>query len=387
MGEVIKKMKDGRFIGWYLRYIDADGKRKQRASQKPGFAEARRMLIEVEARIVRGLAGLPDRVPKNRRKQVAEDAAERGAEAPLTVAALLEVFVARGSRPQVKDAAAYRQRVRFSLARVKSAAPQLMKLPLPALSRQHVARLRDALCERHPSGTVRNSLTALSAALSWAVAEALIPSHPGRGVEPPPPPPPQLDFLTLDEVRRLLAEAERQARADKSLMAFSRWVAVSLALRLGLRRGELFGLRWQDIEVDAGRLTVARSYRTTPKSGKPRHLRLPDPLRALLVEWRPLCPEGPEQLVCPALYRGAWGMYRDTGSGRSLLNLYKAAGCRALPRPWHLLRHTMASHFVQSGGSLLALSQILGHSDVKTTMIYAHLSSDFLAGELNKIKY
>lgn len=379
MGEVIKKMKDGRFIGWYLRYIDADGKRKQRASHQPSHIDARRMLIEIEARIVRGQAGLIERGVK----KTAEDRSD----APLTVAALLEMFVARGSKPKVKDVVAYRKRLRFPLARIERAAPQLMKLPLSALSRQHVAKLRDVLCERHPSGTVRNSLTALSAALSWAVAEELLAAHPARGVEPPPPPPPQLEFLTLDEVRRLLHEAERQARADKTHMAFSRWVAISLALRLGLRRGELFGLRWQDLDLTSGRLTVARSYRTTPKSGKPRHLRLPEPLRELLQAWQPLCPAIAEQLVCPALYRGTWGMYRDTGSGRSLTNLYKAAGIRVLPRPWHLLRHTMASHFVQSGGSLFALSQILGHSNVKTTMLYAHLSGDFLAGELNKIKY
>lgn len=379
MGEVIKKMKDGRFIGWYLRYIDADGKRKQRASHQPSHGDARRMLIELEARIVRGHVGMPERRAKK--------PATPGSEAPITVAELLEVFIARGNKPKVKDVVAYRQRLRFPLARIKRAAPQLMKLPLSELSRQHVAKLRDALCENHPSGTVRNSLTALSAALSWAVAEQLLASHPARGVEPPPPPPPQLEFLTLDEVRRLLHEAERQARSDKTRMAFSRWVAVSLALRLGLRRGELFGLRWSDIDVASGRLSVARSYRTTPKSGKPRHLRLPEPLRELLREWQSICPAVAEQLVCPALYRGVWGMYRDTGSGRSLTNLYKAAGCRVLPRPWHLLRHTMASHFVQSGGSLFALSQILGHSNVKTTMLYAHLSSDFLAGELNKIKY
>jgi site-specific recombinase XerC len=42
---------------------------------------------------------------------------------------------------------------------------------------------------------------------------------------------------------------------------------------------------------------------------------------------------------------------------------------------------------MQSAGSLLALSQILGHSDVKMTMIYAHLSPDFLAVELDKVKF
>ena len=47
MGEVIRKQKNGKFIGWYLRFVDVDGKRKQRASKQPTQAEARRMLIEL----------------------------------------------------------------------------------------------------------------------------------------------------------------------------------------------------------------------------------------------------------------------------------------------------------------------------------------------------
>jgi integrase len=270
---------------------------------------------------------------------------------------------------------------------VLNAAPQIARIRVSDLNGRHIAQIREALCERHPNGTARNSLTALSAALSWAVSEELISKNPARGVEPPLPPPPRLAFLSLDEVKQLLGEAERQARAGATRMPWSRFIAVALALRLGLRRGELFGLRWSDVDLTTGRLTVARSYETTPKSGRPRPLRLAETLAALLKEWQPLCPQTPEQLVCPALYHGRWGMYRDTGSSRSLNKLYRAAGIRALERPWHLLRHTFASHFMQSGGSLLALSQILGHSDVKTTMIYAHLSPEFMADQLNKLKY
>lgn len=54
MGEVIRRTKGGKFLGWYLRYVDADGKRKQRASKQPSYAEAKRMLVEIEARIARG---------------------------------------------------------------------------------------------------------------------------------------------------------------------------------------------------------------------------------------------------------------------------------------------------------------------------------------------
>ncbi len=64
MGEVIRKVKGGRFVGWYLRFVDVDGKRKQRASGQHTHAEAKRMLIEIEARIARGKLGVPEREPE-----------------------------------------------------------------------------------------------------------------------------------------------------------------------------------------------------------------------------------------------------------------------------------------------------------------------------------
>jgi site-specific recombinase XerD len=70
-----------------------------------------------------------------------------------------------------------------------------------------------------------------------------------------------------------------------------------------------------------------------------------------------------------------------------LPEILAAAGIRPIARPWHTLRHTMASHYMMAGGSLLALSKILGHSDIKVTMIYAHLSPDFMAAEMDRLKF
>ena len=56
MGEVIRRQKNGRFIGWYIRYYDGEGKRCIRASGKPSYAEARKLLVQVEADLVRGKA-------------------------------------------------------------------------------------------------------------------------------------------------------------------------------------------------------------------------------------------------------------------------------------------------------------------------------------------
>ena len=60
MGEVIKRQKDGKFIGWYIRYYDADGKRRIKASKQPTHNEARRMLLQIEAQIARGESGVPE---------------------------------------------------------------------------------------------------------------------------------------------------------------------------------------------------------------------------------------------------------------------------------------------------------------------------------------
>jgi integrase len=226
------------------------------------------------------------------------------------------------------------------------------------------------------------------AALNWAVREGILRESPAKGAKLPPSPPSRLDFLTAHEVSRLLTEAERRARTLRnSKLWWMRWVAISLAVRVGLRKGEIFGLRWQDVDLDAQRLTVARSYGTTPKSGKTRHLRLPSALLPLLREWRARCPH--PVLVCP-VYRSTelrWEMAVNSNRQHGLPELLCAAECRVLKRPWHLLRHTFASHLMMSGGSLLALSQILGHSDVKITMIYAHLSSDYLAEQIDKVKF
>jgi integrase len=148
----------------------------------------------------------------------------------------------------------------------------------------------------------------------------------------------------------------------------------------------VFGLRWQDIDLERARLTVARSYRTLPKSNKPRHLPLPADLLLELRAWREVCPATPEGLLCPVYYDGAWKMSSSRAT-HGLPEALRAAGCPPLLRGWHSLRHTMASTYVGAGGSILALQKILGHTSVNQTMIYAHLAPDYLAQELDRVKY
>ena len=367
MGDIVRRVSRGRFVGWYIRYKDVDGKRKQRATHQPTKALAARVLLEIEARVARGTMGIPERA---------------AAPASLTVSELCERFLVEFKSPRIKHLGHYRAGARTALARVlKHVGP----LPLCALTRVHIEKARDGIARRFKPNTVRASLAPFGAALTWAVRQGLLSANPARGVELPRREF-STEYLVGEQAARLLAVAEQQARDTSNPTAWSRFIAVSLALRLGLRRGEVFGLRWPDVDLDAARLTVAKSYDLLPKSGKARHLPLPSTLIPLLRAWQDICPPSRDRLVCPVLYAGRWGMSSSRAT-HGLVPLLRAAGCEPLARGWHALRHTFASKFIMAGGNLVTLQKLLGHASIEMTLVYSHLAPDFVASEVERLKY
>ena len=349
MGDIVR-----RGTAWYVRYKDVDGVRRMRASHQPSKELARRFLLEIEARIARGQVGIAEPAPL----------------AP-TIAELVERFLTEYSRPKIKDLASYRMHVRTALRR---ALPLIGKLAADQLQSADVAKLRDRLGAKAAAGSVHATLAYLSRMYSWAIKQGIVTTNPVRGVERPTAVP-SVDYFSREEVLDLLrVAAERAADQSARLLA----CCVHLAVHTGLRKGELLGLRWQDVDFNSLRLTVARSFQTTPKSGKARHLRLPAACVPILREWRKECPVTAEGRIFP--------VFKKT-LDRWTEELLQAAFIRVPAHPWHALRHTFASHFVMSGGNILTLQKILGHSDVKVTMVYAHLAPDFLGAEMNRIQF
>jgi len=357
MGEILKR-HGGFSIRWY-----EGGRRRVLATKQATHAEAKRMLLEIEARVARGQAGIPER---------------RTASAWPTVAELFERFVSEYSRPKLKDVEQYRAHAR---SKMQKFLPLLGKLSAGQIQPADVAKARDVLLRRHAPGTVHVGLATLSVAFSWAMREGLAPANPCKGVERPAQTH-SLDFLSRDEVQLLLQEAEARATDLRGRMLH---VGIALAVHTGLRKGELFGLRWTDLDWETRRLTVARSYRSTTKSGKTRHLRLPAAVVPQLRSWRPHCPQSPEGLVLPLGHNRMRRGGPETMLG--LPRLLREIGLRPVKRPWHLLRHSFASHYMMQGGNILALQKILGHSDLKVTMIYAHLAPDFLGDEMDRVSF
>lgn len=365
MGDIVRRVRDGRFIGWYIRYKDEGGTRRQRASHQPTRELARRYLLAVESRVARGLVGIPEPAPP-----------------PPTVAALCERFLTEYSRPQIKDLRKYRA---FATTALRRALPMLGGLRADAVTPAELGRLQRELGQRCAANSQRLTLSFLKTLFGWAVRSGIIGQNPLRGIAMPQ----RNDaptYLSAEQARALLAAAEHQAAAG-GIAERLLHTCIHFAQHTGLRKGELFGLRWTDLDLDTRRLTVARSFAAAPKSGKPRHLRLPDAVVPLLADWQKVCPKTAHGLVFPRRFRsGAWGMVRDTSEVLGLPALFSAAGCPESPRPFHTLRHTFASHYIMQGGSLLALQKILGHSDIKMTLVYAHLAPDFLGAEMNRLK-
>lgn len=233
----------------------------------------------------------------------------------------------------------------------------------------------------HPS-TVNRDLDRLKAALTMAVAWGHLEANPLQGVkrirrdiED------RVRYLTPDEERRLReALQRRETRRRQERASGDAWKAerdmeplgafgaytdhlmplVLLAINTGLRRGELTALRWTDIDLPGRRLKVRAA---SAKSGRLRHVPLNAEAYAVVeVMHRE---SGAPKLFDVQTFRKAW------------LALLDDAGIEDFR--FHDLRHTFASKLVMAGVDLNTVRELLGHSDIKMTLRYAHLAPEHKA--------
>jgi len=216
------------------------------------------------------------------------------------------------------------------------------------------ARLKKGLSPK----TVNNHLTVLRRIVTLAAEWGIIAHAPQfKWLKVPEA---EFDFLTFEEAGRL----EQAAEGEWATM-------VVLGLGTGMRQGELLALRWEDVDLVAGRLVVrravARGIIGTPKSGKSREIPLNDKVLRVLKAHRHL--RG-ELVFCD----GDGHMLSKGACKWPLRRACRRAGLRRIG--WHVLRHSFASHLVMRGAPLKAVQEMLGHSTIEMTMRYSHLSPD-----------
>jgi integrase len=176
-------------------------------------------------------------------------------------------------------------------------------------------------------------------------------------------------FLTNDECRSLLENSIEKYRGV--FLTF---------LLTGLRLGELINLQWGDIDFRRRILKVQRKHDWEPKAGE-REVPLNDELVTLLRKRRSPKVEKSDYIFTHEDGRKLGAKLRNT-----LVSTARRAGIENLTKI-HSLRHTFASHLVMKGVDLPTVMKLMGHSDIQTTMIYAHLAPDHLAGAVNKLDF
>lgn len=304
--------------------------------------------------------------------------AERGllpAEAArVTVAQFLDRWLeAKAAQVRPKTLEQYRDFVRLHLK------PALGRLRLSELRPDHLQGLYSQMLGRGLAPkTVRLCHATIRAALNDALRWGLIARNPALAATPPRPARRELRVWSAAEARRFL-EAVAGARFE---------AAYYLAIYCGLRIGEIAGLRWEDIDLEAGRLRVRRTLRRVagqglvvgePKSeaGR-RQVVLPGPVVEALRRRRLAQKE--ERLLAGAAWTDS-GYVFTTRTGGALDpqhlcdDFAERVAAAGLPRiRFHDLRHTCATLLLSAGVHPKVVQELLGHSQISITLdTYSHV--------------
>jgi integrase len=250
------------------------------------------------------------------------------------------------------------------------------------LTQQHVHELIAAKAgEGLSPRTVLYIRNVLRAALNQAMKGDLVARNVAMLVDPPKVDPYEAHALSLAEAGRLIDTL----RGDRLEALYA------VALSVGMRQGEVLGLRWEDVDLDIGRITIRKQLQvingqptfTEPKSRKSRRaIPLPAAVLETLRQHRKRQLE--ERMLAGGKWQGQWELVFCTPIGTpidhsNLRKHFKQALTRAgLPAiRFHDMRHSASSFLAARGVHPSVAQAILGHANVSTTLsVYTQVSHD-----------
>lgn len=235
--------------------------------------------------------------------------------------------------------------------------------------------IRAIVAEQHMEGVSGRSLarrlSALRGLLNYLLKLGLVQSNPAADVLAPKGKRKLPTTLDADEVSRLLKENLNDPMICRDLAMFE------LMYSSGLRLSELVSIDLADLDLSVGQVRV------TGKGGKTRDLPVGKHAIQAINKWlvyRRTLPGSNETAVFIST-RG-----KRIAPRTVQMRLKKLAESQGLSRNCypHMLRHSFASHLLESSGNLRAVQELLGHADISTTQIYTHLDFQHLANVYDK---
>ncbi|WP_404300437.1 tyrosine recombinase XerC [Alicycliphilus denitrificans] len=253
-----------------------------------------------------------------------------------------------------------------------------VQLPLLRLTSAHIRRF---VAQMHAGGRSGRGIALILSGwrgfYAWAARQGLVPHNPVQDVRAPKAPKPLPKALGVDDAVRL-AEHE-QAGADPWLEARDAAI-VELLYGCGLRVGELVGLDlaaspaahqqgrgWVDLQAGEAHVFGKGAKRRSVPVGRA----AAEALRAWLAV------RG--QAADAALFIGRRGARLTAQSVWARLRQRSQLAGLTTPVHPHMLRHSFASHLLQSSGDLRAVQELLGHASITTTQVYTRLDFQHLA--------
>jgi len=237
---------------------------------------------------------------------------------------------------------------------------------LVQIKRTHVRAMAAALHRRGLGGrSIARWLTAVRSYFRWLQRHGHVQDNPAAGVRAPKAPRKLPATLGVDDVHRLM-----DLPADEPLAVRDR-AMLELFYSSGLRLAELAALHWSALDFLNGLVTV------TGKGNRQRILPVGRMALQALRDWQSL----QHRLcgACTAVFTGRKGLPLTHRAIQYRLRYWsRRLGLNAPLHP-HKLRHSFASHLLESSGALRSVQELLGHANIGTTQIYTHLDYQHLA--------
>ena len=364
---LIRQRADGRWEGRYVVGYDDHGYPKTKAV----FGKSKRECAEKLAALKTQLGGIPsDKLRPEMR-----------------FADWLDYWYETHCKPNIRTStqSGYEDRIRLHIK------PELGKIPLNRLTQnelqQFYARLkksgRKTRTEYYGEGLsdrmVRMCHATCRSALQRAVQDGLIRTNPAEGCKLPPKKAREMQVLARDELQRFLIQAKAEGYYELFL----------LDLATGLRRGELLGLKWSDINFESRTLEVKRQIQrvngmiqeTALKTHNVyRKILLPSETVEILKQYK-----AGQTIESEYVFPSPTGGIMEPDCARKMLKrVLQRAGLDEMR--FHDLRHTFATLALQNGVDVKTLSGILGHYSAGFTLdTYAHVTAQMQEDAAKKV--
>lgn len=235
------------------------------------------------------------------------------------------------------------------------------------LATVHTEQLRAFIAAEHRRGlspkSLQRRLSACRSCYQWLLKHGRIAASPAAGIRAPKAPRKLPQVLDVDEAVQLV-----ELPTDAPLGVRDRAI-LELFYSSGLRLSELCALRWRDLDLADGLVTVLG------KGSKQRSVPVGSHARKALEDWRR---ESQGQSDAPVFPGRGGATITPRAVQIRLQRLAQRQGLFKRVHP-HLLRHSFASHVLESSGDLRGVQELLGHADIATTQIYTHLDYQHLA--------